>query len=45
LTFDALTGKPLVLGFSTYGQVVGSLGAPAAMFSKFMDRPGEQFSL
>jgi hypothetical protein len=67
LTFDALTGKPLALGFSTYGtvpvdlngdgchelvrgrasrngevldrhgQVVGSLGAPAAMFSKFMD--------
>jgi hypothetical protein len=70
--FDALTGEPTDLGFSTYGTIpvdlngdgrhelvrgrasrdgevldrhgnlIGDIGAPVAMASKFLDRPGEQ---
>ena len=71
-TFDALTGEPIDLGFSTYGTIpvdlngdghhelvrgrasrdgevldrhgrlIGDIGAPTAMASKFLALPGEQ---
>jgi hypothetical protein len=71
-SWDALSGEPLEMGFSTYGtipvdlngdgchelvrgrasrdggvldrwgSVIGHIGAPAAMASHFLDRPGEQ---